>query len=100
MPKSHGDLLERFLRPQPQPKLDLVGAVPDGLCPQPLPMSIVCSTVTSADGRQQLVVMQVATPSGVQFYLMDAALAQTVSDNLATVARRAASDIVVVPRSP
>lgn len=99
MNKNIAETLGRFLKSQ-QPVLKLMGPVPDGLMPQPLPVQ-VCTNVmegTDKDGkRTQWIALQVSTPQGVNFYLLDLNVAQELSDHIANAISNAKSGLVVVP---
>ena len=72
MGKQHSDFLQRFMNQQPaQAVLELAAPIPPNLVMQPHDIHFACAMLTSPDGKQ-FVLMQVATPSGVQFNIMDA----------------------------
>jgi hypothetical protein len=76
--------------------LPLLGKIPAGLVPQPLPLSFSTSAVQGSDGKG-LVAIQMTTPGGVQFYFFDPASAKKFAEFILMSARTAETGLVVPP---
>lgn len=71
----------------------LIGAVPAG--PSPVPTSIALGETIVDNTGTKMVVLQLATPSGVQVYFLDADAARAVGAKLTEMV----SGIVLAPAS-
>ena len=81
---------------QAQPVLPLVGEIPPGMCPQPLPVWVTSGAVQVGEG-QRMIIMQMATPAAVSFYIVTPEQAKGIAEGLLEMARAAESGIVIVP---